>query len=743
MKLKTPSAPFSPVFVVGESISIDTEGKVLVLPTGNPTILPSFNEYTLNSNRLTVTESPFGGLKGSGSPDYAPGTLFCQTDGVYLTDLSGTNSTKTLTAGKLKELSLLTVDTDAHTITEEFIVENTAESNNPTVIDSGDSAVGWGGIIGKNHSISSDGTKITVAGTTDEAGQFAVSKTISIDMSNKYFYMAGISDPVGGRVYLSIGTDESNRVSKTNCVISPNVPSFVICAAKSTTLANPGGGNTELAGPTFIAGTVNWSNVTHIRVGITGRAPFSSVTFSMYGVAVDSAKSAYIELQTPNNLAATSTIVQCWGGSAYAECRRDSLDGAYSNISSTPANMKMLDGTKFDDVYGSGLGRAYFPKGISGDTKAGSSGNITYSANKGTRNRIGFRIDLPPSDGGRTNFNKVRLKVITYYDDINGVLKVVPDISQTGNTLSVSGCSISDDGLGNKNSALVFDGISSSAIINNKQTSLGSQCTIIVRAKCDSSGGDTGKHIIDIRNTTPSKSTIAFRSGNSDIQIRDDNGVVPSAMPAMTYTSGEWRDYGVVATGTNIIAYKNGVQVDSKVWTGSFVNLNGWYISRTTNPTNLFKGLISEVWIYNRSLSPVEMTAITNNQPVSTTGLICHLKPIAQNMGATTYEFSNSTNASYGLQNQIKPWIALYDPATSEIDFYLFTHRPRNLSFKRNESGQIHELTLYPGNGLLYHGQIHYSDLTRDTDSNDIPDCLEASLEGSLSKFLQSYGMVI
>lgn len=51
MKLKTPSAPFSPVFVAGESITIDCEGKVLVLPTGHPYLLPKYNEYVLNSDR--------------------------------------------------------------------------------------------------------------------------------------------------------------------------------------------------------------------------------------------------------------------------------------------------------------------------------------------------------------------------------------------------------------------------------------------------------------------------------------------------------------------------------------------------------------------------------------------------------------------------------------------------------------------------------------------------------------------
>jgi len=193
----------------------------------------------------------------------------------------------------------------------------------------------------------------------------------------------------------------------------------------------------------------------------------------------------------------------------------------------------MLDSTKFDDVYGAGLGRAIFPKGASEATVAGSSGTITYSVNKGTSKRIGLKVDLPPSDGGRTNFNKIRLKVITYY---------------------------TEDGSGN----------------------------------------------------------------------------------------------------------------------------------------------------YSAS-----------------------------------YDFADSTNASYGLQNLSLPWIALYDPTSSVVDFYRFTVRPQSLSFKRNESGVIHELNLYPGAGKVYHGQIAYTGLTTDSDSNNIPDCLEAAVNGSVTKFLEHYTMVI
>ena len=106
MRLKQPAAPFERLEFHGDSVSLDTEGKVLVLPSGNPNIFPLNNEYTLNSNRLSIAESPFGGLKGSGSPDYCVGTVnIIEGDGVYLHDVNGQNSSKTLSAGELEKVN--------------------------------------------------------------------------------------------------------------------------------------------------------------------------------------------------------------------------------------------------------------------------------------------------------------------------------------------------------------------------------------------------------------------------------------------------------------------------------------------------------------------------------------------------------------------------------------------------------------------------------------------------------------
>jgi hypothetical protein len=450
-----------------------------------------------------------------------PGTVsIIEGDGVYLQDVNGQNSSKTLSAGKLKELNLLSVDTTNHSITEEFIVENTSPSNNPTVIDACDSANGWVYFYGTTSGtgITSENGRIKIVGTTDANGRLVIRKNnIHFNAGGNIFLSCSIQSHLPGLAFIFYSTNGSNYIKKDIPFSSTSELRYVL----------------PVKAPTGLVGTLDMADINDIRLGVTiPGLPGTEITIYLDNITADTAKTATLELQTPNNLAATSAIIQCYSDSTYSECRRDSLDGTYANISSTPESMKLLDGTKFDDVYGSGLGRAYFPKGSSGETKAGSSGNITYSENKGTSKRIGLKVDLPPSDGGRTEFNKIRLKVITYYT----------------------------------------------------------------------------------------------------------------------------------------------------------VDAEGNY--------------------------------------------------------SASYDFADSTNTSYGLQNLSKPWIALYDPTSNLIDFYLFTYRPKNLEFKRDESGTIHELKLFPGNGQLYHGRVTHCNPALDSDSNNIPDCLEASIEGSITKFLQSYGMV-
>jgi len=511
-------------------VTLETDGKVLVLPTEDAAILPSFNQSVLNSDRLTIAESPFGGLKGSGSPDYAPGTLYTPTDGVYLTDLSGTNSTKTLTAGKLTELGLLTVDTSAHTITEEFIIRNDNEGADVTVIDPLTS--GWTEGYSTGGTITyANGVITNTDSVCDANGKSVLIKSIGLGfLLGKAFIKFTIVSNTDASLCCLIVNPASSTYKQWSGVRFPltgNVPTiFVlpISAPVSSTGANPSVLYER-------GGTFDLNYISRLYIGVEVSAG-ATVSYSVTDVKSCNGTWATIEAHVPDNLSATSLSLYTHNGTAYQLCSSHFLDGAYSQISQTSANCTFLDDTKFDDVYGTGLGRAVFPKGSAGATVNGSSGSITYSNNLGTDKRIGLKVDLPPSDNGRTNFNKVRAKLVINY------------------------------------------------------------------------------------------------------------------------------------------------------------------------------------------------------------------APDAENVYSATHIFADSTNTSYGLQNLTKPWIALYDPANSLIDFYLFTHRPQNLSFKRDETGTIYSLSLYPGAGSVYHGQIPFADLTLDTNSDTIPDCLEAAVNGSVTKFLENYTMV-
>jgi hypothetical protein len=707
MKLPTPSAPFSPVYVHGESITIETEGKVLILPTGNADVLPLFNEYTLNSNRLSIAESPFGGLKGSGSPDYAPGTVnIIEGYGVYLQDVNGQNSSKMLSAGTLKELNLLSVDTVGHSITEEFIVVNTAESNNPTVIDDCETVDNWVVQTGRgtitletNDKISGSGAiKLTVGGAYSEC---YIRLNKSINISSAQFICFYLKGPIGktGQLYIY---DSTGKEAVWNLgAYSGNWQRFVL----------------PLSNPNYNTG-INYNLVNALRFDIDN-FPVQNDVLLIDNITADVARPTYLEIQVPDNLSATSLSLYTHNGTAYQLCSTHSLDGAYSQISQTSANCTFLDGTKLDDVYGTRLGRAVFPKGSAGATVNGSSGSLTYSNNLGTDKRIGLKVDLPPSDNERTNFNKVRLKLVINYTDTVG--NIVPDLSGNGNHGTIVGGVTKLNGGG-----LQFDGVTGEVTRLNVPHDQNITTELVVTpTRNDAQEVLFGQGNFQANGwyvwLTIGKFRLTLNSTTAYENVDTTSNTLYSA--SETFTLGITID----SAAKTVSFYKNGVLVETKSysidWTINTTDV--LFVGKYLPGTYRFKGVINTIKLFD------------------STGLVLHYSPTTQNMGSTTYELSNDNNASTGLQNLSKPWLALYDPTSNLIDFYLFTHRPKNLEFRRDESGNIYELVLYPGNGLIYHGQITYPDLTLDSDSNLIPNFLEESIEGSLTKFLKSYGMVI
>lgn len=107
-----------------------------------------------------------------------------------------------------------------------------------------------------------------------------------------------------------------------------------------------------------------------------------------------------------------------------------------------------------------------------------------------------------------------------------------------------------------------------------------------------------------------------------------------------------------------------------------------------------------------------------------------------------TYTFTNDYDSELGILNLNKNWIAICDTDDSNVDFFLFTYKPTKLKCTVDSFGIITRLMLYPGNGLIYHGRITYSDLTRDYNSDLIPDVFDSDVIGSIPRFLQSYSTI-
>lgn len=104
--------------------------------------------------------------------------------------------------------------------------------------------------------------------------------------------------------------------------------------------------------------------------------------------------------------------------------------------------------------------------------------------------------------------------------------------------------------------------------------------------------------------------------------------------------------------------------------------------------------------------------------------------------GETTYIFTKDTNQSTGFNNLTNPWIVMLD-SSGDVGYLVFTDRPNSISYIRDDSGNIKEFVIDPGNSMVYRGQTYLGDHSTDTNSDGIPDCLEESIESSVANVLK------
>ena len=104
-----------------------------------------------------------------------------------------------------------------------------------------------------------------------------------------------------------------------------------------------------------------------------------------------------------------------------------------------------------------------------------------------------------------------------------------------------------------------------------------------------------------------------------------------------------------------------------------------------------------------------------------------------------TYSLTNDRDYDTGILNLQRNWIAVYDSSGYKIDIFMFIYRPEKLQYTVSPAGKITQLILNTRNGVIYHKQFFYSDLTRDSNSDDIPDVFDSSVPESLPNFLKVF----
>lgn len=715
---QAPAGSFDLISTGGTSFTIPVKGQKIILPTKNVDALPFHNEFAVNNSRCTIAETPFGGMKGSYSSSFTVGSLCCLTSGCYLQDKNGANTSSYLSSGKLVETSSMTVDTTAKTVTEEFIISNTSTINSasPQYIETGDVAPnGWTTNSGTGLSFSSDNGAIHVSGAMVN-GAISTGKTLALNLTGKNFISFRMKASATRRIRFTIKSTSdpiNNLVQWANDVRFQATTSFQTFVLPINAPQLSSGSN-----PTTITGTPNNSDIKQIIIGLYGTGT-ESVEFWFDDLLADTGKPCYVEIQTNDNLSDSSLQVQAWdatlGTPAYETVGTYKLDSTYAAVGTpTSANWKLLDGTKFDDVYPTAPnGRALFPKSYAGQTVNGSSGSMQYSTNAGTRNRVGLMVTLPPSDNGRTSFNKVKLKTVLSYTDTDG--NKVRDISGGMNDLIIVG-----------NPPKLSDGIQfGSPTSGNYLTrtvfptvNINSNFEIIM--KVNLTAVDVLRRLINF--ITSASNRVALCTGANVVQFAFYTGSAYIKGKTATFGNDLLNTWVTIRAGQlngSTYLYVNDISgVDGG--SGNCAGTAGVFIGG--GETNGFNGTF-----------PGKLGYLKISDDTGTLGEYYFNN---QNPGNTTYKFSNDNLQSTGLQNLSNPWIGLLD-SSGNISYLVFTDRPSEISYIRDDSGSIYEIVIDPGNAMVYRGSTYFGDQTTDTDTDGIPDVLEESVTNSVSNFLQ------
>jgi hypothetical protein len=162
--------------------------------------------------------------------------------------------------------------------------------------------------------------------------------------------------------------------------------------------------------------------------------------------------------------------------------------------------------------------------------------------------------------------------------------------------------------------ALAFDGIDDSVQIGNPTAlNFGGQITLAAWVKPQASDGI--RNIVAHGHSRNPNAEVFLRINNRRYQVgswNDANHLATIPIPAGDLN--QWVHLVGVYDGATWRLYRNGAQVATRADTTGAVQVEAaWAIgSRGANAEGFFKGLLGDVRIYNRALSPAEIAALAS-----------------------------------------------------------------------------------------------------------------------------------
>lgn len=282
---------------------------------------------------------------------------------------------------------------------------------------------------------------------------------------------------------------------------------------------------------------------------------------------------------------------------------------------------------------------------------------------------------------------------IPSYVSTNGLIAYYPfngnanDLSGNGYNGTVNVATLSTDRFGNLNSCYSFNGLSSyiqtSALqVNITKYSisawfktLNGGSIVCGRGTSSSTGMTLVMHNTSTDNTNPY--TILYRA--------DGNGSASGIRTINQFNDNQWHhvvgvwngssgsvnpsDFSIYIDG-NLI---NSVSESASTINAPFSSTNALYIGKHSSWNSFFDGLIDDVILYNRALTPCEITELYNSSNTNITtqpqsqniAVNSNVQFIVQASGANTYQWYQNSGTGFSQLYNVGPYTGVTSPTLS------------------------------------------------------------------------------